>query len=336
MQYEPNRFNRFTALTITTNWKERLVALPSAIEYDAARGVPAGVHLIESQIRSLWVTRTMLLGYNSNGFAHHRIEDAIEVLAEIGYRSIAITLDYHTLNPYGPRLDAEVDGVRQLLRRCSLRSVIETGARFLLDPRRKHQPTLLSADPAARTRRVDFLHRAVDIARALDSDAVSFWSGTPSDSADEETLWQRLIAGCRAVLDHAAARQVSLAFEPEPGMFVDRMDRFARLAHECDHPRFGLTLDVGHVHCLDDGPIPDVIDSWQAHLRNIHIEDMRRGVHDHLMFGEGEIDFGPLLAKLAAVGYTAGVHVELSRHSHDAVAAARRAFEFLHRAAVWP
>ena len=56
---------------------------------------------------------------------------------------------------------------------------------------------------------------------------------------------------------------------------------------------------------------------------------MRAGIHEHLMFGEGEIDFPPVIAALAATGYTGGLHVELSRHSHAAVDAARRAFAFL-------
>ena len=52
----------------------------------------------------------------------------------------------------------------------------------------------------------------------------------------------------------------------------------------------------------------------------------------HLLFGEGEMDFGEVLGALREVGYAGGVHVELSRHSHDAVETARRALAFLHAA----
>ena len=65
-------------------------------------------------------------------------------------------------------------------------------------------------------------------------------------------------------------------------------------------------------------------------LWNVHIEDMRRGVHDHLMFGEGEMDFAEMSRRAAsASNYRGGVYVELSRHSHDAVETARKALAFL-------
>ena len=96
-------------------------------------------------------------------------------------------------------------------------------------------------------------------------------------------------------------------------------------------PRLHLTLDVGHLHCQGDVPIAAAIHRWAERLVNVHLDDCRAGVHEHLMFGEGEIDFPPVFQALADVGYQGGVYVELSRHSHEAPAAARRALEFIQR-----
>ncbi len=275
----------------------------------------------------------MRLGYNTNGFAHHPLEVALDILGDLGYRSVAITLDYHALNPFdSDLLRVQLPQVSRILAQRGLRSVIETGARFLLDPWRKHQPTLLDPDPAASARRFDFLCRAVDIAAELGSDAVSFWSGASRSSEPGGVLLDRLAEHCRRLCDYADRHGVRLAFEPEPGMLIDTMARFAELGQRVTHPRFGLTIDVGHLHCLGEVQIVDHLRRWRHLLWNIHLEDMRQGVHDHLMFGEGEIDFAPVLATLKEIGYAGGVHVELSRHSHDAVNTARRALDFLRRA----
>jgi sugar phosphate isomerase/epimerase len=271
----------------------------------------------------------LLFGYNTNGFAHHRLEDALAILAGLGYESVALTLDFNALNPYEPDLPGRCEAIGVLLQRLRLRCVIETGARFLLDPRRKHQPTLLSADTGERQRRLDFLQRAVEIAQRLSADAVSFWSGTPAAKEPERVWTDRLVDACKSLSDYAAERGVRLAFEPEPGMFIDTMPRFAELHERVNHPALGLTLDIGHLHCQGETPIADHIRCWAPWLWNVHIEDMVRGVHEHLMFGEGEVDFGPVLRTLQEVGYGGGIHVELSRHSHDAVETARRALAFL-------
>jgi sugar phosphate isomerase/epimerase len=47
------------------------------------------------------------------------------------------------------------------------------------------------------------------------------------------------------------------------------------------------------------------------------------------MFGDGEMNFAEVLGSLRTNGYDGGVFVELSRHSHDAVEAARKALGFL-------
>src|SRR4051794_11206945 len=165
----------------------------------------------------------MLPGYNTNGFAHHPLLDAIEILAELGYRSVALTMDYLALDPFSADYRAQIEAVGSRLRDTGLRCVVETGARFLLDRWRKHQPTLLDPDPVQRQRRVAFLEAAIDLAADLNADAVSFWSGTtPVPEADDDALMARLADGCRHLCAYAERRGgVRLAFEPEPGMLID-------------------------------------------------------------------------------------------------------------------
>ncbi len=271
----------------------------------------------------------MLLGYNTNGFAHHELFSAVELLAEIGYRSVAITIDHHALAPGAGDLRQQLGRLRQTLTHLGMRSVIETGARFLLDPWKKHEPTLVSPDPEARRRRLEFYRHAIRCAAELGSDCVSLWSGVVHDPASREQAMERLVEGLQAVLDDGAGQGVAIALEPEPGMLIDTMAAYEELLRCVDAAELRLTLDVGHVHCQGEGPIDEVIRRWSGRLANVHLEDMRRGVHEHLMFGEGEIDFPPVLDALEEVGYPGGVHVELSRHSHLAPQAAREAFAWL-------
>jgi len=271
----------------------------------------------------------LLLAYNTNGFAHHDPAEAIELLAEIGYRGVGLSIDHGLLNPYADGFERAIETMQSLLDRLGMRSVVESGARFLLDPRTKHEPTLMTADPTARAKRIEFYRHAIDIARELQSDCVSLWSGVLQDSVDEDEAFRRLIDGLRQVCAYAESKQVVVGFEPEPGMFIDRMERFEQLLSRFDSPALRLTLDIGHLHCQGELPIAAQIRRRSERLVNVHLEDMRRGVHEHLMFGEGEIDFRPVIAELKAVGYQGLVQVELSRHSHLAPDVARRAFEFL-------
>ncbi len=274
----------------------------------------------------------MFLGYNTNGFAHHRLEDAIEILADLGYRGVALTLDVHHLDPFAPDLLGRTAAVRTQLERHKMRCVIETGARFLLDARRKHYPTLLSPTPEERAVRRDFLEQCVDVAKELGAECVSFWSGTATDAAPNEELMRRLTDECKRLVEHTERTEVVLAFEPEPGMFIDTMDKFEELYHGVGREDvFRLTMDVGHLVCNRELPVSKFLEYHGGELFNVHIEDMRAGVHDHLMFGEGDVDFADVFAGLRAANYTGGVYVELSRHSYDAVHTARKAKAFLDR-----
>ncbi|MEU6862117.1 sugar phosphate isomerase/epimerase family protein [Streptomyces sp. NPDC046876] len=272
--------------------------------------------------------------YGTNGLADHRLGDALRMLADLGYEGVALTLDHQHLDPYAPDLPSRVGEVRRALAATGLSVVVETGARYLLDPRRKHRPTLLSARPEGRALRLDLLRRAIGIGAELGAEAVHFWSGTPDPDTTREEAWQRLVDGCAETVSHAEAAGIDLAFEPEPGMLVADLAGYRRLLADLGRPeRFRLTLDLGHCRCLEPYSVADCIELAADRLAHVQIEDMRRGVHEHLPFGEGEIDFPPVLAALVRTGYRGLVSVELPRHSHAAAHVAHHSIAFLRAAA---
>ncbi|MGW6733781.1 sugar phosphate isomerase/epimerase family protein [Streptomyces sp. NPDC055013] len=269
-------------------------------------------------------------GYGTNGFTHHRLTDVLVVLADLGYDGVALTLDHNHLDPYADDLPRRVTTLARQLDRHGLGVTVETGAPYFLDPWGKHLPTLMSdgSEP-----RIDLLRRALRIAADLGSPTVHLCSGPAPAELSERDAWQRLADGVRTVLETAETYGVALAFEPEPYMFVDSVERCLRLAELVDgHPLFGVTLDIGHAHCVEELPVLDCVHRAAPLLRNVQIEDMRRGVHQHLEFGAGEIDFPPVLDALRDLNHRGLVSVEIQGGSLDAPEVARRSIEFLRAA----
>ncbi|MEN0074388.1 MAG: TIM barrel protein, partial [Paracraurococcus sp.] len=172
---------------------------------------------------------TLRFAYNTNGAANHRLADAVALIADAGYEGVALTLDHHHLDPMEEGWERRAEALARDLSARGLGCVIETGARYLLDPRIKHEPTLLSPAPEGRNRRVAFLRRAVDIGAILGAEAVSFWAGVPRPGVDPAQARTWLREGVARVVEYAAAHGVTAALEPEPGMLVETVDDWAAL-----------------------------------------------------------------------------------------------------------
>ncbi|MCL8015524.1 sugar phosphate isomerase/epimerase [Streptomyces sp. AS02] len=272
-------------------------------------------------------------GYGTNGLADLRLDDALTLLADLGYAGVGLTLDHMHLDPLAPDLAARTRRLAQRLDALGLDVTVETGARYVLDPRRKHGPALLDPDPDDRARRVDLLIRAVRVAADLGAHAVHCFSGITPPGTDPDTAWHRLTDALTPVLDAATSAGVPLAVEPEPGHLLASLADFHRLRRALGEPEhLGLTLDIGHCQCLEPLSPADCVRAAAPWLRHVQIEDMRRGIHEHLPFGDGEIDFPPVLAALSATGYQGLTVVELPRHSHAGPHFAELSLPFLRRA----
>jgi len=250
--------------------------------------------------------------YNTNGTQNHRLEHAVELIADAGYDGIALSLDVHHLDPYAPFLPSRALKLGERLSALGLGSVIETGARYLLDPRSKHEPTLVSPSPEGRERRIDFLRRCVDVASVLGSECVSFWAGVPRVPLPQARTWLR--EGVERVAEYGASKGVVVALEPEPGMAIANLDDFLAFAPN----GLPLALDTGHCLVTGERDPADAVRELAGRLATLTVEDMRRGEHVHLPFGEGDLDLPAVLRAIEAIGWQRLVCVELSRDSHRA------------------
>ena len=187
--------------------------------------------------------------------------------------------------------------------------------------------------------RLDLLRRCHEIAVALGAETFSFWSGTWAPDAEplppppppREELLERLCVGTGALLDACAGSGVAICFEPEPGMLVASLAELQAFLVHLQRDELRVMLDVGHVPVTERVTAAAAVTTLVSRLGGLQLDDSRGGVHEHLLPGDGEIDWPALLAAVQASHFTGLASVELPRHGHDAVVTARRARDFFQR-----
>ena len=259
----------------------------------------------------------MYLAYNTNGLAHHRLADAFELLADLGYQGVALTPDVGHLDPFHTD-EHDWEKARALLDQLKLKIVIETGARYVLDPRRKHWPNLISPDPADGIRRLNFYRRCLKMARTLGAELISIWSGPMEPGDDAAAAFARLVERLPRLLDEAGETGIAVSFEPEPGHLIDGHARYRDLRKQLGRKDLMTTIDIGHLIVTEPGAPESHLAEFSTSLRNVQVDDARRGVHEHLVPGAGEIDFAAVFRELRRLKYAGPVAMELSRDSHRA------------------
>ena len=270
--------------------------------------------------------------WNTNGCANHRLYDAIDLVADAGYDGLALTLDWHHLDPFAPDWQPQTEKLRDTLEEKNLGSVIETGARFLLNPRIKHEPTLINPEKEGRRRRVEFLKRAIDIAAILNSEAVSFWAGVRQSEVSAEQANQWLAEGIDALLEYAVSKQVTLAVEPEPGMQIETIADLRQVRNSLTTParnQLTLALDVGHLWVTGEMDPAEAVEKFGARCGTAAIEGMNKGVHEHLPITQGDMDIPRIINSFQQISFEKLICVELSRDSHRAHQAIPETLQFL-------
>lgn len=254
----------------------------------------------------------MKFAYSTNAYTEFPLSVAIYQVARAGFDGVEILADIPHLNP----LLAPPQKVRRLARLCERLGLgisnvnVNTNLALSNEDPEGFRPSLLERSVAGRYRRINYIAKALQMSHQLGARNAAIAVGRSVDGESRKALLDRLVESLKVVMHHAEESNVRVGIEYEPGHFIERSDQLAEVLGLVHHPLLGVNLDVGHAVCAQEN-VPQVIRRMSGKIWNLHVEDIRGGIHEHLVPGLGDVDFKSILGALHDSGYDGYVTLEL-------------------------
>jgi sugar phosphate isomerase/epimerase len=276
----------------------------------------------------------MQLAFSSNAYLRYSIEETIARVAALGYRGIELLADVPHAWPAG-LLEVQKQSIRDALEEHDL--AISNINAFMMnaiaDPRQPYwHPSWIDPDPHYRAIRREHTKRSLELARDLGAPHITTEPGGPlfpgqSWESAADIFYDELMPCVEA----AEKLGMPLLIEPEPELLIERFAQYLCFIERIDSQLVGLNFDVGHAYCVCEDP-QDWVAKMAPHTKHYHLEDIAATrVHQHLVPGQGAIDFGATLREIKQTGYDGWLTVELYPYLDDPDAAGREAYAFLSR-----
>jgi sugar phosphate isomerase/epimerase len=272
----------------------------------------------------------MRLAFSTNAYLRFTFREAVTRLARIGYAGVEIMADVPHAWPAW-MLDEQKQGLRDALsaNRLAISNINSFMMHAVNDPRQRYwYPSWIEPDRHYRQIRIDHTRRALTLARELGAPCITTEPGGPVAPGESWSAALKLfVEMIKPVAEHAQKEGVLLLVEPEPGLLIETADQFLEFMQHIDSPAVALNFDVGHAYCVGDDPAA-TIPRVARFIRHFHLEDIAATrVHQHLVPGEGAIDFAATFRAIRAIGYDGWVTIELYPYADDPDTAARTALE---------
>jgi sugar phosphate isomerase/epimerase len=202
---------------------------------------------------------------------------------------------------------------------------VHLGFPFLLGPV-AHSPGLSSLDPFGSGRRVEAALTAAHIAEQLGSPHITVTTGLPEREGDF-ALQEKLFFASLSEIVSRRPKNMKVSIEQEPEHIIHRADQLLSLCRAFEGEVFA-NFDVGHSFVAGEDPAA-AVRTLTPYLSNIHLEDIKGKVHRHLLFGEGDIDFGTLFMALRETDYRGDITPDLYPFKDEPARALKASAEFL-------
>src|SRR6516165_3990520 len=274
----------------------------------------------------------MRLAFSTNAYLKFPFTEAARRLAHIGYRGLEIMADVPHAWP-SFLLEEQKQSIRDALatNRLAISNINAFMMHAINDPRQRYwYPSWIEPDRHYRQIRIDHTRRALTLARELGSPCITTEPGGPVEpGASWSSALKLFVEMLKPVAEHAEKEGVLLLVEPEPGLLIETVDQFLELMQHLDSPAVGMNYDIGHAYCVGDDAAT-TIPRVAKYIRHFHLEDIAATrVHQHLVPGDGAIDFVATLRAIKAIDYKGWVTVELYPYVDDPDGVARRALAYV-------
>src|SRR6516162_9437451 len=269
----------------------------------------------------------MRLAFSTNAYLKFPFAEAVGRLARLGYAGVEVMADVPHAWP-AFLLEEQKQALRDALaaNHLAVSNVNAFMMHAINDSRQRYwHPSWIEPDRHYRQIRIDHTRRALTLAREIGAACITTEPGGPVEpGASWSAALNLFVEMIKPVADHAEKEGVLLLVEPEPGLLVETADQFLELMKHLDSPAIGLNFDIGHAYCVGDEPAP-TIPRMAKYVRHIHLEDIAATrVHQHLVPGDGAIDFNATLRAIQSIGYQGWVTIELYPYVENPDEAARR------------
>lgn len=184
-----------------------------------------------------------------------------------------------------------------------------------------------SGDVGVRRRGLEVVRQAVDLAADLGIRIVQLagYDRLPDEAPDGRN-GARYVEAVRQAAVWASERAVLLGLENQEHGYIDSPTTAVRVIREVDSPYLRLYMDIGNI-VVNGLDVEAEITAARGNLVGVHVKDARPGVPRRVPFGEGAVPFAAVFHRLAGIGFSGPVMIEMWNDDRpdalDVAAAAR-------------
>ena len=269
----------------------------------------------------------MILGYSTNAFVRFSVLEAVEKIGRLGFRGVEIMCDRPHLYPpdYGEenltRLKTVIDDQGLKVTNLNSFTLFAVGDTYL--------PSWIEPQEERREIRIQHTLECLKVADFFGCNNISVPPGGPVGEISRERAMTLFHRGLEMVAPLAQELGIKILVEPEPDLLMENTREFKEFIVDVKSPAIGVNFDIGHFFCAGEDPRVafEELFEWIGH---VHLEDIAPDrVHNHLILGQGAIQFTEIFQTMLRLGYQGDVSLELYPYVDAPEEAGRESLEYL-------